>query len=52
MRHGIDKRVSNLIISMLISLFKLPTAGSGSADKMDQLCSARLSLGLFDGNAS
>ena len=27
-------------------------AGSGPVDKMDELCSARLFLGFFDGNAS
>ena len=36
----------------LCLLQSCPTAGSGSVDKMDQLCSARLFLGLFDGNAS
>ena len=29
-----------------------PTAGSGSMDKMDELCSPRLFLGFFVGNAS
>ena len=34
------------------NLQSCPTAGSRSVDKMDELCSARLFLGLFDGNAS
>ena len=46
MNRDIFQTTTNQMMTLLSS------RGSESLDKMDELCSTRLILGLFDGNAS